>query len=166
MKPRGGKPPHQKHYTIMNYIEIQNDLIRRYRIDLCDGTKCEDGDWGRTHAHPKQRRVCKWKQRNSLASTITLFHEVGHIENNNGITRRAEEEYYATTWAIDKLKEYGILFPMKDLFAYQRYVLVEVARGRRRGGRDYPEMNLYKYAGYDVSLEMVKRQIDPGWGID
>ena len=149
----------------MTYIEIQNDLIQRYNIDLCDGTKCKC-DWSRVHAHPKLRRVCKWKQRNSLASTITLFHEVGHIENNKGITRRAEEEYFATTWAIDRLKEYGIAFPLKELFEYQRYILVEIARGQRRGGTGYGELNLYKYAGHDVSIEMVKRQIGPEWGLD
>lgn len=149
----------------MNYIEIQNEVIKRYRIDLCDGTKCKD-DWGRMHAHPKQRRVCKWKQRNSFASTFDLFHEIGHIENNHAGMRRAEEEYHATTWAIDRLKEYGIEIPVKTLFTYQRYVMVEVARGRRRGGRDYPEMNLYQYAGHDVSLEMIKSQIDPRWGLD
>lgn len=79
----------------MNYIEIQNEVIKKYRIDICDGTKCEN-DWSRTHAHPKKRRVCKWKQANSIVSTIILFHEIGHIENNNSKMRRCEEEYYAT----------------------------------------------------------------------
>lgn len=150
----------------MNYIEIQNEVVRRYRIDLCDGTKCKDGDWGRTHAHIRERRVCKWRQANSFRSTFDLFHEIGHIETNHSGMRRAEEEYYATAWAIDRFKEYGIPMSLRTLFVYQRYILVEIARGMRRGGKEYPEMNLYKYAGLDVSLDMVKSQIDPKWGLD
>ena len=150
----------------MNYIGIQNEIIKRYRIDLCDGTKCDDGDWDRTHAHPRLRRVCKWRQANSFSSTFTLLHEVGHIENNNGKMRRAESEYYATTWAIDRCKEYGIKIPLRTLFKFQRYVLVEIARGRRRGGVGYGDLNLYSYAGYNITLEEVKEQVDTKWGLD
>lgn len=150
----------------MNYIEIQNDIIKRYRIDLCDGTKCDDGDWGRMHAHVRGRRICKWKQKNSIQCTFDLFHEIGHIENNNARMRRAEEEFFATTWAIDRLLEYGIKVPKSILFVYQRYVLVEISRGRRRGGRDYADLNLYAHAGYDTTLEDVISQIDPRWFIN
>lgn len=151
----------------MKYIEIQNEVVRKYRIDLCDGTKCKDGDWERMHAHPKQRRVCKWKQANSFSSTFDLFHEIGHIENNDATMRRAEEEYHATTWAIDRCKEYGIKVPLKTIFVYQRYILSEKSRGIRRGvKRPYAELNLYKYAGYDVDMEEIKRQIDWRWRIE
>ena len=124
----------------MRFIEIQNEVIKKYRIDLCDGTKCKDGDWSRTHAHLKQRRVCKWKQSNSIVSTFTLFHEIGHIENNNSKMRRCEQEYYATVWAIDKLRDYGILeyLPMKQRSLYQNYIYNELDRGLRRGGTNYP----------------------------
>lgn len=123
----------------MNYIEIQNEVIKKYRIDICDGTKCED-DWSRTHAHPKKRRVCKWKQANSIVSTIILFHEIGHIENNNSKMRRCEEEYHATVWAIEKLKEYMLLnkVPDKQKELYQKYIYIELKRGIRRGGNNYP----------------------------
>lgn len=124
----------------MKFTEIQNEVIKKYNIDLCDGTKCKDGDWSRTHAHPKQRRVCKWKQSNSIVSTLTLFHEIGHIENNNSKMRRCEEEYYATVWAIDRLREYGILdkVSVKQKELYQDYIYNELARGIRRGGKGYP----------------------------
>lgn len=124
----------------MKFTEIQNEVIKKYNIDLCDGTKCKDGDWSRTHAHPKQRRVCKWKQSNSIVSTFTLFHEIGHIENNNSKMRRCEEEYYATVWAIDKLREYGILdkVSIKQKELYQNYIYDELDRGVRRGGKGYP----------------------------
>lgn len=127
----------------MTYTEIQNEVIKKYRIDLCDGTKCKDGDWSRTHAHPKKRRVCKWKQANSVVSTFTLFHEIGHIENNSATMRRCEEEYYATVWAIAKMKEYGILNKVsaKTKNEYQEYIFEERMRGIRRGGANYPAVS-------------------------
>ena len=124
----------------MRFIDIQNEVIKKYRIDICDGTKCEDGDWDRTHAHPKKRRVCKWKQSNSVESTFTLLHEVGHIENNNSKMRRCEEEYHATIWAIEIMKQYGIADKISDKTKklYQDYILRELDRGVRRGGVGYP----------------------------
>lgn len=123
------------------YIAIQNEVIKKYRIDLCDGTKCKD-DWSRTHAHIKQRRVCKWIQKNSIESLFTLLHEIGHIEHNQGWIlgrpmRRAEEEYYATKWALGVLREYGLTLPEKRLQDYRDYVQMEMDRGVRRGGTSY-----------------------------
>lgn len=124
----------------MKYIDIQNEVIKNYRIDICDGTKCEDGDWDRMHAHPKKRRVCKWKQMNSAACTFDLLHEIGHIENNNGKMRRCEEEYHATVWAIEVMKQYGIVDKISDQTKrlFQRYIYQERERGVRRGGANYP----------------------------
>lgn len=120
-------------------IEIQNEVIRQYRIDLCDGTKCKD-DWTRMHAHVRQRRVCKWVQKASIRATFDLFHEIGHIVNNNSKMRRCEEEYHATVWAVEKMREYGLVSkitePMKKL--YQQYIWWELDRGVRRGGSGYP----------------------------
>lgn len=124
----------------MTFIEIQNEVIKKYRIDLCDGTRCKDGDWSRTHAHPKKRRVCKWKQANSIQSTLILFHEIGHIENNHGKMRRCEEEYHATVWAIERLREYGLIGKVTDRekILHQQYIYDELDRGVRRGGIGYP----------------------------
>ena len=129
----------------MNYKTIQDEVVRTLRIDLCDGTRCTDGDWGRTHAHPKKRRVCKWKQANSIQSTFTLFHEIGHIENNASWMRRAEEEYHATTWAIDKCREYNIEVPEKTLTEYQEYINNTKDRGVRRGGNAYGSLDIIQY---------------------
>lgn len=126
----------------MKFIDIQNEAIRKYRIDLCDGTRCKDGDWSRTHAHIKKRRICKWKQANSVQSTFTLFHEIGHIENNNAGMRRAEEEYFATVWAINELKKFGIEIPAKIIKEYQEYIDQEKCRGLRRGGKGYTKLQL------------------------
>jgi hypothetical protein len=126
----------------MNYKAIQEAVIKEYRIDICDGTRCEDGDWRRTHAHPKQRRVCKWKQANSIGSTFTLLHEIGHIENNRGTMRRAEQEFYATMWAINECHKYGIEVPDKIIDLYQDYIDRTMDRGKRRGGEGYGKLKL------------------------
>ena len=125
----------------MKYIDIQNEVIAKYRIDICDGTKCEN-DWRRTHAHVKKRRVCKWEQVNSVQSTFTLFHEIGHIMTTKSKMRRAEEEYYATVWAIEEFKKYGLEVPEKTIGLYQRYIDREKRRGERRGGTGYGELKL------------------------
>ncbi len=125
----------------MSYIDIQEEIIRRYRVDICDGTKCAS-DWHRTHAHIKIRRVCKWKQENSMRSTFTLLHEVGHIETTKTSMRRAESEYYATKWAMAKCAEYGLKVPKKTIKIYQRYINKEMMRGIRRGGKNYGDLQL------------------------
>lgn len=123
------------------YVEIQNEVISKYRIDICDGTKCSN-DWSRTHAHIKIRRVCKWKRANSIKSTFTLFHEIGHIMTTTSSMRRAEEEYYATLWALEECKKYGIVVSEKEIDRYQRYIDREKDRGIRRGGRGYADLKL------------------------
>lgn len=129
------------------FIDIQNEVIRRYKIDICDGSKCER-DWRRTHAHVKLRRVCKWKQANSIRSTFDLFHEIGHIETTKSWMRRAESEYYATVWAIQMCREHDLDVPDKILKVYQDYIDMEVERGKRRGGKDYPIMNIWDFEMY------------------
>lgn len=127
----------------MNYIDIQNEVIKNYRIDICDGTKCKN-DWSRTHAHVKQRRVCKWKQANSVQSTFTLLHEIGHIMTTKSGMRRAESEYYATVWALEEAKKYDIEIPQKTIEAYQKYIDMEKDRGLCRGGWGYGDLRLIK----------------------
>ena len=123
----------------MRFIDIQNEVVEKYRIVLCDGSMCKD-DWRRTHAHPKERKVCKWQQVNSVESTFTLLHEIGHIENNNSKMRRCEQEYHATAWAIVIMKQYGIVDKISDKTKklYQDYILRERDRGVKRGGAGYP----------------------------
>ncbi len=123
------------------YEAIQQEMIEKYRIDICDGYKCKN-DWSRTHAHVRLRRVCKWVQKNSIESTFTLFHEIGHIETTKSYMRRAESEYCATMWAIDKFNEYGLKVPDKILNSYQKYINREIARGERRGGSGYGDLRL------------------------
>ena len=120
----------------MKYIDIQNEVIEQYHIDICDGSKCTN-DWHRTHAHLKLRRVCKWNQANSVASTFTLFHEVGHVVTNTTAMHRYEQEYYATQWAFEKCREFGIAVPQKTVDQYQRYIDMELKRGIRRGLKKY-----------------------------
>ena len=67
--------------------------------------------------------------------------------NNKSNMRRCEEEYYATVWAIDELKKYGIQVPANNIYKYQRYIDRELDRGIRRGGFGYEseKLNLIKY---------------------
>ena len=58
--------------------------------------------------------------------------------------RRAESEYYATMWALDRCKEYGIEVPEKTIKEYQGYIDMEIKRGKRRGGAGYGELKLRK----------------------
>ena len=118
----------------MRYKKLQEEIIKRYNVDMCDGTRCVN-DWSRTHAHVKERRVCKWKAANSVQSTFTLLHEIGHLETTTSKMKRCEEEYYATKWALDRCKEYGIVVPEKIIQDYQDYIDMEHDRGTRRGGK-------------------------------
>ena len=123
----------------MGYIELQNELVKKYRIKLDPESKCRS----RTHVHVKQRRICKWKQHASMRSTFTLLHEIGHCENNsykilNRPMRRCEEEFYATQWAIAKCKELKLEVSKNIIDRYQRYVYNELQRGLNHHGSNYP----------------------------
>ena len=141
------------------YTQIQDEVIARYGIYIEKHSTCRS----RTHAHVKERKICKWKRANSYESTFILLHEAGHIMTTTSTMRRAEEEYYATTWAIDRCKEYGIEVKESSIFDYQRYILMEIYRGMRRGGKKYGDLNLFRYIGKDVSLEDVYNQCSIDW---
>lgn len=140
-------------------IDIENELIAKYNITIDTNSTC----WGRMHVHMKERRICKWKPKNSLVALFDLAHEIGHIETNKSTMKRAEEEYYATCFAIDVFKEYGLTVPEKIMHTYQRYILMTLARGKRRHGCNYKVMNIYEYAGINKSIEEFKKEIDPRW---
>lgn len=128
----------------MSYTDIQKEVIAKYRIDLCDGSKCSN-DWRRVHAHVRERRVCKWKPASSIQSTFTLLHEIGHIETTKAGMRRCESEYYATVWALERCREYGLKVPERVVQLYQDYIDREKDRGVRRGGKGYGEYDLRAY---------------------
>lgn len=121
------------------FTEIQNEVVQKYRITLDEHSTC----WCRTHAHVKQRRICKWHPKNSVQSTFDLLHEIGHIETTKSNMRRCESEFYATQWAIDRAKEYGMEVPANVIKDYQDYIDDELARGIRRHG-----------SGYDADLKL------------
>lgn len=119
--------------TFKNYKDFQNHIVSMYNITLDEHSSC----WARTHVHPKERRICKWKPANSFKSTWTLLHEIGHIENNMSGMRRVEQEFFATTWAIDRCLEFGIDIPSATLESYQKYIDRTLDRGKRCGGKGY-----------------------------
>jgi hypothetical protein len=56
--------------------------------------------------------------------------------------RRAEQEFYATKWALAECEKYGIEVPQKTIEEYQRYIDMTKDRGLRRGGDDYGKLKL------------------------
>lgn len=130
------------------YVEIEKEVVKRYNVELCDGSLCSDGDWSRMHAHVKKRRICKFKFKNSIQTLFDLMHEIGHLETTKSGMRRCEEEFLATRWAIIVLQdEYELDIPQSIIEDYQRYVYMERDRGVRRGGKNYPskkDLSLYE----------------------
>ena len=118
----------------MSYKEIQEACIQKYRVTLDEHSSCR----ARMHAHIRERRICKWHPKNSLRSTFDLLHEIGHIETTKRKMRRCEAEFYATQWALDRCKEYGLQVPQSIINVYQRYIFMERDRGERRGCRTLP----------------------------
>ena len=132
----------------MGYIELQNEIIKKYRMTMDEHSKCRS----RMHVHPKQRRICKWHQKASAQATFDLLHEIGHCENCDSKMRRCEDEYYATQWAIDRCNELGIEIPEKVISDYQNYIYRELARGLRHNGQGYPSKE-------EMTLKNCKRRI-------
>lgn len=124
------------------FTDIQNRLITEHNIIIDTNSHC----WSRTHAHVKERRICKWNRANSIRSTFTLAHEIGHVMTHKSTMRRCESEYYATRWAIDKLESMGVDIPLDILQRYQNYIDRELDRGLRRGGKHYPSFDEMKIA--------------------
>lgn len=116
------------------FLEIQEEIIKKYNITLCYGEHCKN-DWQRTHVHVKQKRICKWYPKNSIQSTFTLLHEIGHIMTHRSTYRRCEEEYFATVWALKVAREeYNLVIPDTIIEEYNDYIRMEHDRGVRRGG--------------------------------
>lgn len=116
------------------YLEIQQEIIKKYKVVIVENSTCKS----RMHAHcDGTRRVCKWQPKNSLAATFDLLHEVGHIMTTTSKMRRVEAEYYATIWAIERCKEYGLTLTEKIINVYQKYINMELDRGVRRNGSGY-----------------------------
>jgi hypothetical protein len=86
------------------------------------------------------RKIYKWQFKASIRATFDLFHEIGHQETRTAKMRRCESEYAATVWAIEKMREYGLIDKVdeKTKAAYQNYILRERDRGARRGGANLP----------------------------
>ena len=116
------------------YTKIQQECIQKYKIIINEHSSCR----GRMHAHVKERKICKWKPKNSVRATFDLLHEIGHVETHPGSMRRCESEYAATQWAIARFKEYKLEIPEAVLKKYQEYIWRELDRGLRRGGKNLP----------------------------
>lgn len=117
-----------------SFLEIQKEIIENYKIVIVENSTCKS----RMHTHcDGTRRICKWQPKNSIVATFDLLHEVGHIMTTTSKMRRVEAEFYATIWAIERCKEYGLEIPTLILNRYQKYIDMELDRGLRRGGANY-----------------------------
>lgn len=130
------------------YIELQEEIIKKYRMTIDTNSKCRS----RMHVHVKERKICKWHAINSAVATFELLHEIGHCEAGNSKMRRCEDEYYATQWAIDRCKEYGVEIPQKTIDGYQRYIWNELNRGLRKHGLGLPSKEELTLKGVSVRL--------------
>lgn len=136
-----------------SFTEIQNEVISNYKVVIVENSTCR----GRTHAHcDGTRRICKWNRANSVISTFTLLHEIGHIMTYKTTMRRCESEYFATIWALERAKEYGLEIPQKELKKYQDYIDRERQRGLNRHGEGYRDS--YDLSNYDAG-EIVELKI-------
>lgn len=124
------------------YVQIQRETVEKYNMILNPNSTCRE----RMHVHIKTRTICKWNYANSLENTFDLFHEIGHCENNKMSMRVCEKEYYASIWAAYKLLlDYGIKINDKIIKRYADYIENEKARGIRRGGAGYAELDFTNY---------------------
>ena len=87
---------------------------------------CYCGDNSIAHAHLDTKTVFMPKKEFEKMGVETLFdflHEIGHLETNTDGMTRQEEEYYATTWAIDRMtKVYGFTLPESRKQDFERYI--------------------------------------------
>jgi len=112
-----------------NYVELQNQLIKDYKIIHEPDSKC----WKRTHVHVKQRRICKHHIKESYQALFILLHEIGHIMTDRPGMKRAESESEAIIWQVAKMREFGFKIKQKELKKYKDYVRMTYDRGVRRG---------------------------------
>lgn len=136
----------------MKYLDIQKDLVKRYHINLDPDSKC----WSRMHVHVRERRVCKWRYKNSFKATFDLMHEIGHIQTSRPNLRRCEDEYLATQWALDHLDDYGLEMDINIMGIFQDYIDREYDRGVRRHCKTLPprESLRLKHKGLENGLFM------------
>lgn len=142
-----------------SYLEIQKEVIEKYKIVIVENSTCRS----RMHAHcDGTRRICKWKQKNSIVALFDLLHEVGHIMTTTSKMRRVEAEYYATIWALERCKEYDIEVPSLIKITYQKYINMELDRGLRRNGCSYKEnYSIYNYNPKEIVELKIKEPKQP-----
>lgn len=67
-----------------------------------------------------------------------LLHEIGHIETNVAGMKRCEEEFYATQWAIKKMKKYDCEISDLRKKEFQNYIWKWREIGMKLGGKNMP----------------------------
>lgn len=107
--------------------QVKRDLYNIYfREKYVLTHDCYCGDNSIAHAHLDTKTVFMPRKDFEQMGVETLFdflHEIGHLETNKDGMTRQEEEYYATTWAIDRMtKVYGFTLPESRKQDFERYI--------------------------------------------
>ena len=86
---------------------------------------CFCGDSSVAHCHPDLGLIYQSKSDYENLTPETLFdllHEVGHLETNTEKMTRQEEEYFATQWAVERMKLYDFHLPVKRQKEFDDYI--------------------------------------------
>jgi len=125
----------------MNYKKIQEQLVLDFKIIMDPESKC----WSRTHAHCKERKICKLRIKESYGSLFSLLHEIGHIETDKSNMKRAEQESVATLWARTKIQELRLPVKRNVMNKYKAYITNTYRAGVRHGLQKRIKSSLYMF---------------------
>jgi hypothetical protein len=152
--------PQRNHTRVMVYQEIGKLYLKVYKIKHCPADKCDC--WERPHAHTEadDRKICKMPLPKGRYSLFEWLHEVGHIEHPRGGRKReyrSVEEFYATQYAKQEMKNLGIPIPRRMVRDYNQYITDCLERGLKHGMKKIPrEVRHLKPKRFKVLRKLLK----------
>ena len=87
--------------------------------------ECFCGDDSVAHCHPDLKLIYQSRddyENVTPESLFDLLHEIGHLENNADNMTRQEEEFFATQWALERMKLYDFKLPKKRQKEFEAYI--------------------------------------------
>ena len=87
--------------------------------------QCFCGDDSVAHCHLGLGLIYQSKSDYENITPETLFdllHEIGHLESNTDGMTRQEEEFFATQWALERMKLYDFQLPKKRQKEFDEYI--------------------------------------------
>ena len=107
--------------------EIQDEVVQvffesgKYHLTH----KCYCGDESVAHCHLELGLVFQSREDFDDLTPENLFdllHEIGHLETNTEGMTRQEQEYFATEWALKRMKLYDFQLPQKRQREFDEYI--------------------------------------------